>query len=197
MLARTVTGSHCGGRQPSTGIGSCPLRRPQNPTWPCCGTALLLLLDLARAKSSRACPPRGRRVRARPVRCDRISQASGVLMAPCLRACALRQRPGGPSPGRSADRAGGDETGAAQFRRCSSRHCGFDVSLAGSLESSRAKSGTTPSSPILNAPASARHPSSPCWIWPVPNPAAPARPGAGAFAPARSGAARFPKLQAC
>jgi hypothetical protein len=83
--------------QPSTtGIGKAPL---------------FPLLDLARAKSGhcpdgRACPPGGRRVRARPVRRGRISQASGVLMAPCQRACALWQRPGGPSTGRSADRAG-------------------------------------------------------------------------------------------
>ena len=72
---------------------------------------LFPLLDLARAKSGhcpdgRACPPGGRRVRARPVRRGRISHASGVPMAPCLRACALWQRPGGPSTGRSADRAG-------------------------------------------------------------------------------------------
>ncbi len=51
-------------------------------------------------------PARGRRVRARPVRRGRISQPLRQRMTPCQRARALWQRPGGPSTGRSADRAG-------------------------------------------------------------------------------------------
>ena len=52
-------------------------------------------------------PARGRRVRARPVRRGRISHPLRQRITPCQRACALWQRPGGPSTGRSADRAGG------------------------------------------------------------------------------------------
>jgi hypothetical protein len=52
-------------------------------------------------------PARGRRVRARPVRRGRISQPLRQRIPPGQRACALWQRPGGPSTGRSADRAGG------------------------------------------------------------------------------------------
>ena len=76
--------------------------------------ALLLLSDLTRVKSDRACLPTGRRV-PRPPRQSRPDfQPSGKWMTPCQRACALWQRPGGPSTGRSADRAGATLTAAAQ-----------------------------------------------------------------------------------
>ena len=103
-------------------------RKPPIPPGPAPGRHASSSLDLARAKSSRACPSGGRRVRARPVRRGQISQPLRKRIAPCLRACALRQRPGGPSTGRSADRAGGDETGVAPGKQGSPHH--FSQSLS-------------------------------------------------------------------
>ena len=67
---------------------------------------LCFLTDLTRVKSVRAClPPAG--ALPRPPRQARPDlRTSGRWQAPCRRACALRQRPGGASTGSPADRAG-------------------------------------------------------------------------------------------
>ena len=172
----------CNPRRPASGYSNsshCWLTRClcQQPL----GPAPLFLLDLARAKSGRACPSGGRRVRARPVRRGRISQPLRKRITPCLRACALRQRPGGPSTGRSADRAGA-------MRRPLCRLGGFIPPLRLGPRQSRDHPENPRCLPAQHLDGTLLL----CWIWPAPNPAAPALPGAGAFAPARPGAAGFP-----
>lgn len=127
MFACTTTGKHRGGFVLVAGFGSfhsgrpechmapdlsvipcpggsgprqssdCPENARYHPACTC--TALLVLLDLARAKSSPC--------------------ASGWPLAFGLGT--LRQRPGGPSTGRSADRAGDKEADVAQIGRGPSR----------------------------------------------------------------------------
>jgi hypothetical protein len=71
--------------------------------------------------------------------------ASGVRIAPCQRACALWQRPGGPSTGRSADRAGATKQGL----------CGLGW-VPPCYRLARVIAGITPSSPNPTGPAPPR-----------------------------------------
>ena len=182
--------------------------------------ASVFLVDLTRVKSTRACfpAPRSRavrsgltichwqivraaltpwqaRYRARPGRRGRIYRRRRKRIPPCLRAFALRQsapanvprtfafgssgsaRNQGPSPRLTAG-------GPCVFRPCPR-----------SGPTAKMRSACPPARP---------YPGSSCWIWPAPNRVSPFRPGAGAFSPARPGAAgvtgvrspRAPRLRA-
>jgi uncharacterized protein YggU (UPF0235/DUF167 family) len=55
------------------------------------GSGAFFLADLTRVKSVRACLPMSRRVPRQPRQARTDFRASGLRMAPCLRACALRK----------------------------------------------------------------------------------------------------------